>query len=75
MVEENLEVTGSADDFTASRLLFLSWKRWCDDRNLASGTETAFVESLKDRGYEQHRKTIARGFKGVVLKQSSMLEE
>ena len=47
-----------------SRLLF-RWKLWYDERNLAAGTETAFVESLKDRGYEQQRKTSAKGFKGI----------
>jgi putative DNA primase/helicase len=54
--------------FTASRALFKSWKCWCDERNLPPGTETAFVDTLKDRGYEQDRKKIGRGFKGIMLK-------
>jgi putative DNA primase/helicase len=54
--------------FTASRALFKSWKLWCEERNLTPGTETAFVDTLKDRGYEHERRTSARGFKGLVLK-------
>jgi len=56
------------DAFVLTRVLFASWKQWCGERNLSSGTETAFTESLKNRGYEQHRKTSARGFKNIVLK-------
>ena len=37
--------------FVLSRSLFTNWKLWCDERNLPAGTETAFVDSLKDRGY------------------------
>jgi P4 family phage/plasmid primase-like protien len=51
-----------------SRTLFASWKLWCIERNLSSGTETAFVESLKGRGYVHHRKKTGRGFKDIALK-------
>jgi putative DNA primase/helicase len=64
--DEALE-TGPAA-FTATRSLFMNWKQWCDDRNLAAGTETAFADTLKDRGYEQKRTQSARGFKGITLK-------
>jgi len=56
------------DAFVLSRTLFASWKQWCEERNLSAGTETAFTEGLKDRGYQKHRKTSARGFKDIVLK-------
>jgi putative DNA primase/helicase len=54
--------------FAKTRDLFASWRRYCDDRNLAAGTETAFADSLKDRGYEQQRAHSGRGFKGIALK-------
>jgi putative DNA primase/helicase len=57
--------------FTATRELFGSWRKWCEDRNLTSGTETAFADTLKDRGHEHHRKTNGRGFKGIALKTPS----
>jgi putative DNA primase/helicase len=56
------------DAFTLTRALFASWKQWCVERNLSAGTETAFTQSLKGRGYEQHRKEFGRGFKDIVLK-------
>jgi putative DNA primase/helicase len=59
--------------FTLTRALFKSWKQWCDERNLAPGTETAFAESLKHRGYEHDRKKFGRGFKGIVLKSMNEL--
>jgi hypothetical protein len=33
-----------------------------------AGTETAFAECLKDRGYEHKRMKNGRGFKGITLK-------
>ncbi len=56
--------------FVPSRSLFANWKLWCDARNLFAGTETAFVDSLKDKGYDQQRTKTARGFKGIALKGS-----
>jgi hypothetical protein len=38
------------------------------------GTETAFADSLKDRGYEPKRTTKARGFKGLRLKKDDESE-
>ncbi len=61
-------ITPKTDGFVTTRALFKSWKAWCDDRNLAAGTETAFAESLRDRGYEQQRKMVGRGFRGIALK-------
>jgi putative DNA primase/helicase len=59
--------------FVPSRLLFTSWKLWCDARNLDAGTETAFVDCLKDRGYEHVRRNFGRGFKNIALKGSDVL--
>jgi putative DNA primase/helicase len=67
--EERLEV--GRDAFTATRSLFMDWKQWCDDRNLAAGTETAFADTLKERGYEQKKTATTRGFKGIALKTSA----
>ena len=54
--------------FTASKMLFASWKAWCDERNSSPGTETGFADSLADRGYERRRTNSARGFKGISLR-------
>jgi putative DNA primase/helicase len=64
-------LTRDPASFVPSRSLFTSWKLWCDERNLAAGTETAFVDSLKDKGYEQKKMTSCRGFKGIALKGSN----
>jgi putative DNA primase/helicase len=56
--------------FATTRALFASWRQWCDARNLAPGTETAFADTLKDRGYEHDRRTKGRGFKGIELRTS-----
>jgi P4 family phage/plasmid primase-like protien len=53
--------------FTLTRDLFKSWKDWCEDRNLAAGTATAFSESLKDRGYIKIHKAFGNGFIGIKL--------
>ena len=48
--------------------LFASWKAWAEVRNMHAGPEKAFVESLAEKGYEQHRRKKSRGFKGIELK-------
>jgi putative DNA primase/helicase len=62
------------EGFVKTRVLFKSWKQWCDDRNLSAGTETAFADTLKDRGYEQKRTNSSRGFKGIALKVNDVAE-
>jgi len=61
--------------FTLTRKLFKSWTVWCDARNLARGTETAFADSLKERGYDKNRRTYGRGFSGIRLKTAAEPEE
>jgi putative DNA primase/helicase len=73
-IEEKLSVE-ERDAFTLSRGLFASWRAWCESRNVRPGTETAFVEGLKDRGYEKVRKHSGMGFNGIALKQATLLEE
>jgi hypothetical protein len=68
-------VDGGPAAFTATGELFGSWKRWCESRNYQPGTERAFSDSLSDCGYNRDRKKTARGFRGIALKQSSMLAE
>ena len=54
--------------FIPGKMLFASWKAWCDERNLSPGTETGFADNLADRGHERYRTKTARGFKGISLK-------
>ena len=68
--DEKLE-EAAPDAFAKTRELFMNWKQWCDDRNLPAGTETAFADTLKDRGYVQKRATSGRGFKGIALKSNA----
>jgi len=68
-IDERLDTT-NPNSFAASRLLFTDWKEWGDRRNLAAGTETAFVESLKNREYTPHRLNSIRGFKGIAFKKA-----
>ena len=45
-----------------------SWKGWCERQNLKPGSEKTFVEALRDRGFEKHRRDHGRGFVGISLK-------
>src|SRR5262245_40388170 len=54
--------------FTLTGKLFKSWKEWCGERNLASGTVTAFSDSLKERGYHKVHKEHGNGFNGLKLR-------
>jgi putative DNA primase/helicase len=72
--DEWLEKAGSFG-FATSRDLFKSWRLWCEERNFAPGTEKAFVENLKDHGYQYERKNYGRGFKGIALKANNASSE
>jgi putative DNA primase/helicase len=57
--------------FVTTRALFTNWKQWCEERNLAPGSEMAFAESLENNGHERGRTKTGRGFKGITLKPSN----
>ena len=47
---------------------FRSWQKWCGEGGAQVGTQQSFADTLKDRGYNHHRTTHARGFKDLALK-------
>jgi putative DNA primase/helicase len=58
---------GGAFAFTRSKLLFASWKSWCEDRNQKPGTATAFV-ALGKKGYKKLKQDGQSGFVMLSLK-------
>jgi putative DNA primase/helicase len=66
-IEESINPQPGEFAFTLSSTLFASWKAWCEPKNLKPGTEKAFAEALKDRGFQTARKHAGRGF-GIALK-------
>lgn len=56
--------------FTRIRDLFSSWRTWCEDRNLKSGSASALSEALADRGFVKKREagTGQRGFAHLITK-------
>jgi putative DNA primase/helicase len=64
--------------FTLTNHLFGNWKDWYKPRNLDAGTETAFADSLKERGqdlgFEKKRRQHGRGFLGIRLKSAGEME-
>jgi putative DNA primase/helicase len=63
-----------ADEAIEQHLLFKSWKAFCEARNLAAGTDTAFADSLTERGYVKDRRNYGRGFKHIRLRQPDQPE-
>jgi putative DNA primase/helicase len=60
---------GGPFSFTATSLLFSSWKAWCDERGLKPGNGNALSDALVDRGYTRKRAHGGtRGFRSLVLK-------
>jgi putative DNA primase/helicase len=66
-IEDCVNLKAGPQAFTLSSVLFTSWKAWCDGRNLKPGSEKAFAEALKDRGFKKDRKAYGRGFVGIAL--------
>jgi putative DNA primase/helicase len=59
---------GGAFAFTRSKLLFASWKSWCEDRNQKPGTATAFSLALGKKGYKKLKQDGQSGFVMLSLK-------
>jgi putative DNA primase/helicase len=53
--------------FIGSTMLFSSWKSWCDQRGMSTGSVKALVDTLSDRGFIQRRRRYGRGFMGLQL--------
>jgi putative DNA primase/helicase len=66
-LEDCVNLKAGPQAFTLSLVLFTSWKAWCEGKNTKPGSEKAFVEALKDRGFKKVRKAHGRGFEGIVL--------
>ena len=66
------DATEDPDDqaFTPMSALFSSWKAWCEERNIKSGSTMALSGMLEDRGYEKRREshTGQRKFARIVVK-------
>jgi putative DNA primase/helicase len=69
------QTVAQLDTFTLTKHLFSSWRQWCEPRNLPLGTETAFADHLKERGFEKDRRKFGRGFNGIRLKTVSEMED
>jgi P4 family phage/plasmid primase-like protien len=67
-IEDCLNPAAGDRAFTLSPVLFGSWRTWCEAQNLRPGTEKAFVETLKDKGFIKLRRDYGRGFAGIALK-------
>jgi|SRR2546430_15728223 putative DNA primase/helicase len=67
---EDCTEDGGPYAFTATGQLFASWKTWCDERNLKTGTGNALSDALVDRGFVRKRAghSRERGFRNLVLK-------
>jgi putative DNA primase/helicase len=66
-IEDCVNLKAGPQAFTPSSMLFTSWKVWCEGLNLKPGSEKAFTEALKDRGFKKERKAYGRGFAGIAL--------
>jgi putative DNA primase/helicase len=73
MIKQWMEECTEADTpvaFIKTSQLFASWKTWCDERGLTTGSVKALSEALIDRGIARRRTgTGLRGFAGIRLRE------
>jgi len=55
------------DTFTASSVLFASWKAWAEKRGERYGTIRTFVQNLQGRGITMTRTNRERGFRDLII--------
>src|SRR5262249_4581198 len=59
---------GPTRPFISTAQLFASWKAWCDQRGLTTGSAKALTDALSDRGLIHKRTKKGRGFASLKLK-------
>jgi putative DNA primase/helicase len=69
-IEERIEVKDGF--FESASGLFKDWKTWAEAAGEFVGTQKRFSVLLEDRGYRKDRKSKARGFSGIALRNSSV---
>jgi putative DNA primase/helicase len=52
----------------SSTILFQSWRAYAERAGEEAGSQRAFADNLKRRGFEHYRSYAGRGFKGIRLK-------
>ncbi len=63
----------SVDGFETSSALFASWKSWATGAGEFAGSVKRFSQTMQGHGYAVGRRSHARGFEGVSLRQKSLL--
>jgi putative DNA primase/helicase len=58
---------GNAYKTETSAALFQSWRSYAERAGEAAGSQKAFAENLKRRGFEHFRSYAGRGFRGIRL--------
>jgi putative DNA primase/helicase len=66
--------TGNTYKAESSAALFQSWRAYAERAGETAGSQKAFAENLKRRGFEHFRSYAGRGFKGIRLKPASRYE-
>lgn len=59
---------GNSAKLENSTTLFQSWRSYAERAGESAGSQKAFAENLKRRGFEHFRSYVGRGFKGIRLK-------
>jgi putative DNA primase/helicase len=58
---------------TSPSTLFADWREWAEMNGEYSGTQKAFSQKLEDRGFQRHRTSAHRLFRGLILRKESGL--
>jgi P4 family phage/plasmid primase-like protien len=66
-LEDNCELGDKLESSSAD--LFADWSRWCSANGESEGTQKRLTETLKGRGFAPTRTRLARGFRGVGVRQ------
>jgi putative DNA primase/helicase len=66
------DCTENGGEFAITRTgeLFMSWKDWCEKRNLKAGSEMSFSTALAEKGFEKTKEPATRrmAFRAIVVR-------
>jgi putative DNA primase/helicase len=59
----------------SGKLLWQSWRNWCESARERPGTRKSFSQELARAGFEAKKESHVRGYTGIALRDRSSTEE
>jgi phage/plasmid-associated DNA primase len=61
----------SPELWDSGKLLWKSWRDWCESARERAGTRKSFAQEMARAGFESKKENMVRGYHGIALRDRS----